>query len=256
MATALIGGLKKSGVAAQSIVVVDPNEDQLKRLEKEFGIQTTLSSQAATEAADVVVWAVKPQVLHDAANHVNAPHALHISIAAGISSSNLVKWLKTDRVVRAMPNTPALVGKGVTGLFAATGVNPVDKNVVEDLFSGTGYAFWVKSDDNMNAVTAISGSGPAYVFHFLEGFQRAALALGFHSDQARELALMVARGAVEQAISSNESLSTLREKVTSERGTTEAALSCLDAAHTQEALREAVLAAENRARELSLELSQ
>lgn len=257
MAAALIGGLVADGFPAEQLTVVDPNPEQRDRLGAKYRVRTSETAPPVVPDAAVIVWAVKPQVLREAAGPIASAtaHALHVSIAAGIRLEDLARWLGTRRVVRAMPNTAALVGAGVTGLLAGNAVSAPDKALVERLMAGTGTAFWVDSDEAMNAVTAASGSGPAYVFHFLEGFQRAAEAIGFAPERARELALSVVSGAVKQAEQGGEPFGLLRERVTSKRGTTEAALAVLDRRATQQALVDAVRAAHERSRELGTELA-
>lgn len=257
MAAALIGGLVGSGHAPQAIVVTDPNEAQLARLANSYGVQTTPDPQRACADASVIVWAVKPQVLREAARSIDLEghEALHVSVAAGVRLVDLAAWFGSLRVVRAMPNTAALVASGTTGLFAPAGASMADRNLAERIFRPVGHVFWVDSDEMMDAVTAVSGSGPAYVFHFLEAFQRAAEELGFPRDRARELVLLTSQGAIAQALKATEPLTTLRERVTSKKGTTEAALRCLDARNTQAALVDAVKAAAHRARELADEIS-
>ena len=256
MAAALVGGLVASGVSPLDIGVVDLNPDQLNRLADSYGVRTFTTAQPAVQNATVVVWAVKPQVLREAAESISQimSNVLHVSIAAGIRLQDLTRWLESDRVVRAMPNTAALVGAGVTGLLAGTAVSAADRHLTEQLLSATGGTFWVDSDEDMNAVTAVSGSGPAYVFHFLEGFQVAAEQVGFSSERARDLALQVVSGAVKQALQGGESFGELRQRVTSKRGTTEAALAVLERFSTQRAMIEAIQAACDRGRDLGTEL--
>lgn len=256
MAAALIGGLVGGGVSPSDIAVVDLNPDQLTRLADSHGVRTFTAAQPAVRDATVLVWAVKPQVLREAAESISriTSNALHVSIAAGIRLQDLTRWLESDRVVRAMPNTAALVGAGVTGLLAGAAVSAADRQLTEQLLSAAGSTFWVDSDEDMNAVTAVSGSGPAYVFHFLEGFQQAAEQVGFSAERARDMALQVVSGAVKQAMQGGESFAELRQRVTSKRGTTEAALAVLEGFSTQRALIEAVEAARDRGRELGAEL--
>jgi pyrroline-5-carboxylate reductase len=256
MASALIGGLVQGGVDAAHITVVDVNEAQLTKVSAALGVRTATVAHSVVADVDVIVWAVKPQVMRSVIAE-SAPFAaqpLHISIAAGIRLSDLSRWLVSDRVVRAMPNTSSLVGAGVTGLLAGEGVSPEDRALAEHLLASAGSTFWVESDEAMNAVTAVSGSGPAYVFHFLEGYQAAAERLGFSAERARELALQVAQGALQQARSSTTPLSELRLQVTSKKGTTEAAIHVLDQCATQDALAKALQAAADRGRELGEDL--
>ncbi|HSW16580.1 MAG TPA: pyrroline-5-carboxylate reductase [Ramlibacter sp.] len=253
MATALIAGLVRSGAAPGSIVVVEPDAAQRDRLTSANGLRAFAAADPALADAGLVVWAVKPQVLPDAIRPVlgslRAP--LHVSIVAGISTQLLSRWLESDRVVRVMPNTPALVGAGVTGMLATGGVTPSDRQRVEQLFRATGYTFWVEGDDRIDAVTAVSGSGPGYVFQFLASFQEAAQAIGFSQEQARELVLRTAAGAIEQARTDATPFTTLRDRVTSKGGTTEAALEVMTRNNMPQAISQAVARALERAQELS-----
>lgn len=256
MASALIAGLVRGGRPVASILVVEPLASQREHLEGTLGVRTAERPDERLAGADLVVWAVKPQVLRQALDEArdHLGDALHISIVAGLSLPTLCGWLNTGRVVRAMPNTAALVGAGVTGLVAAEGISEADKARAIQVLAAAGHSFWVESDERLDAVTAVSGSGPAYVFHFLEAFQLAAEAVGFDPHAARDLVLRTAAGAVEQA-RLGEAFGMLRARVTSKRGTTETALAVLDERATPQALRDAVGAAYARAGELSRELS-
>lgn len=252
MATALIGGLLHEGWSPGDIDVLDPNPEQGERLAARFGVRTFVEACGALRDATAVVWAVKPQMVRAAVQPV-APltrHALHISIAAGISVADLTDWIGSPRIVRSMPNLPAVVRAGVTGLCASPDLTPADRELAARILGSAGHVFWVACEDEMDAVTAISGSGPGYVYHFLEGFQQAAQALGFAPARARELVLRVAQGAVQLALADATDLRALREQVSSKGGTTVAGTSRLDVARTQVALLEAVGAAHARAREL------
>lgn len=256
MASALIGGLLRDGWSNESIFVIDRNQDQRARLKTTYGVQAYSSYSQFQGRGSVTVWAVKPQGLHEIASQISHLMAgsLHISIAAGIGRPDLCTWLGTERVVRAMPNTAALVGAGVTGLCAAAGIDDDDRLLVERIVKGTGACFWVEDDERMNAVTAVSGSGPAYAFHFMEGLQDAARSLGFDDARAKDLAMRVVEGAVRQALATDEALSTLRQRVTSKGGTTAAAIDVLDRRGTKDATIEAVRAAFARAGQLAKEL--
>ncbi len=257
MASAIIAGLVGTSNGGSHILVVEPIETQRELLSSRYGVHTSAEANERIGQAEIVVWAIKPQMFREAAaaalEHLGS--ALHISIAAGISVEALCVLLQTHRVVRVMPNTSALVGAGVSGMTASKELSHADRARVEALLSATGHSFWVDNDERLDAVTAVSGSGPAYVFHFLEAFQSATEALGFSPDTARELVLLTALGALEQA-KWGEAFGALRARVTSRKGTTEAALSVLDARATPAALAEAVKSAYLRAGELSLELSK
>lgn len=253
MATALIGGLLRAGVSAPSIVVIEPDPPQQERLRESLGVRTMSGADNTLRQADVVVWAVKPQVLSRAAEDIRPLLAapLHISIVAGVPIPALARMVGSERVIRVMPNTPALVGAGVTGMLAASQVKDSDRQVAEQLLGPTGYTFWVDSDERIDAVTAVSGSGPAYVFYFLETLQQAAEKLGFPEVQARELVLRTAAGALQQALSDHTPLATLRERVTSKGGTTQAALEVLTEHQFSAVVSQAVNGAYARAQELS-----
>ncbi|MDI9331376.1 MAG: pyrroline-5-carboxylate reductase [Alphaproteobacteria bacterium] len=225
MASAIVGGLLRQGVAASQLMVVDPSNEARQRL---TALGLTVFEQAGPELAmaDLVVWAVKPQVFAEAAQPA-APHvadALHLSVAAGITSDSIATWLNSQRVVRAMPNTPALVGLGQTGLYARPSVSADDRLWVEQVLASTGQTLWVDAEPLLDAVTALSGSGPAYFFYFIETMVRAGVAMGLNEAQAKQLAVGTMAGAAELARTSTEPTSVLRERVTSKGGTTYAAL--------------------------------
>ena len=208
--------------------------------------------------ADLVVWAVKPQVFKEAALPVAAftQKALHLSVAAGIRSDSIARWLQTDRVVRSMPNTPALVGQGMTGLFPRAGVSATDKQLVEQILKSTGEWIWVKQESDLDVVTALSGSGPAYVFYFLEAMTEAGVQMGLSQEQAYHLAKATFGGATHLARQSTDSPAVLRQRVTSKGGTTYAALTSMADDHVKEAFVKAMLAAQKRAGELGDEFGK
>lgn len=258
MASAIIGGLIRQGLPADRVRVVEPFAETRARLQTDHGVQA--SAHAGPELADagLVVWAVKPQVFADAAAPVraHAAGALHLSVAAGIRSDSIARWLGSERIVRAMPNTPALVGLGMTGLFARHDVSAGDRAQVEQVIATTGAALWVQEEAQLDAVTALSGSGPAYVFYFLEAMVQAGTAMGLPAAQARQLAIGTFAGAAELARRSDEPLATLRERVTSKGGTTYAAITALQQAGVGPAFERAMRAAEQRARELGDEFGK
>lgn len=257
MAMALVAGLIKANLPRDAITVVEPDALQRARVIDTFGIDSVGDAASCRKTAEVVIWAVKPQVMRTAVLQSIGcfPGALHVSIAAGITTSTLVDWLKTQRVIRAMPNTSALIGAGVTGLVASADVTQADRTVGEALLSATGHCFWVESDDRLNAVTAVSGSGPAYVFYFLESFQRGAQALGFNEEQARDLVLKTTAGALAQA-GLGDAFDTLRTRVTSKGGTTQAALEALNSANVSQAVEAAMRAASRRSQEMAEEFAR
>jgi pyrroline-5-carboxylate reductase len=225
MASAILGGLLRQGTQPDQLLVVDPSTEVATRLQTQ-GVRVMAQADPALAQAEVVIWAVKPQVFAQAA-HLAAPHlgaALHLSVAAGITSDSIATWLSSQRIVRAMPNTPALVGLGQTGLFARASVTEADRQSVGAVLSSTGQCTWVEREELLDAVTALSGSGPAYFFYFIESMVRAGVAMGLSEAQAKQLAVGTMAGAAELARSSSDSPAVLREKVTSKGGTTHAAL--------------------------------
>jgi pyrroline-5-carboxylate reductase len=252
MASAIIGGLVKQGTPANQILVVEPFEETRQRLISQWGVRALAQADAALKEAGLVIWAVKPQTFKEAAHATAAfcQEALHLSVAAGIRSSSIAHWLGTERIVRAMPNTPALVGLGQTGLFARSAVTPADKQWVERVVATTGALLWVDDEALLDAVTAISGSGPAYVFFFIEAMVEAGVKMGLSADQATQLAIGTFTGASQLALSASEPPSVLRERVTSKGGTTYAALTAMQNARVSELFQAALQAARQRAHEL------
>jgi pyrroline-5-carboxylate reductase len=251
MASAIIGGLLKTGTPAAHIHVVEPFEAQADKLRAQ-GLSVSAAPNAALQTAQTVVWAVKPQSFVDAASAAaeHTTNALHVSVMAGITSASMARLLNTERIVRSMPNTPALVGLGMTGLYARAAVSEADKATVNALLRATGELLWLDAEAQLDAVTALSGSGPAYVFYFLEHLVQGAVAQGLSEAQAKTLALQTFKGATHLAAESTEALSTLRERVTSKGGTTHAALEHMRSAGVGAALEGAVQAASVRAKEL------
>lgn len=258
MASAIIGGLLNSGRPATSILVVDPGAAQRDRLAADLGVRTLSRADATLAGAALLVWAVKPQLFADAAApcaaHVGG--ALQLSVMAGIRSDALARAVGTERVVRAMPNTPALIGQGIAGLYARPAVSAAERAQVERLLAPTGRTLWVAQEADLDAVTALSGSGPAYVFYIVEALVQAAAEMGLSAEHGRELALGTLAGATALAQASGDPPAVLRERVTSKGGTTHAALQVLEAAGVKAALVRAVLAAQQRARELGDEIGR
>lgn len=260
MAAALIGGLIKRGVAPADILAIDPNEDARKRSEQQFGIGTGAAADASLQSFDAVVLAVKPQIVKDVAAAL-APHLsasqLVISIVAGIRGADLARWLGGHaRLVRTMPNTPALIGMGVTGLVALESVDEAGRELASQVLGAVGQTVWFDDEAKIDAVTAISGSGPAYVFYFIEAMQEAARQLGMDEEQGRALAVATFTGAAQLAAQSGEPASVLRERVTSKGGTTAAALAAFDAQGVKDAIVRGALAADARAREMGEEFGK
>ena len=252
MASALIGGLLQQGTPAHQLQVVEPSEEARTRLQSTFGVVTMAAAGSELASADVVIWAVKPQVFKEAAapvaNHTR--QALHLSVAAGIRSDSMAHWLGTQRIVRAMPNTPALVGLGQTGLFARSAVTAQDRALIENVIRSTGQCLWVEAEPLLDAVTALSGSGPAYVFFLIEAMCRAGASMGLTAEQAHQLAVGTFVGAAELARSSTDSPATLRQRVTSKGGTTHAAITSMEQAQMGPLFEKALEAARARAVEL------
>jgi len=252
IASALIGGLIRAGRAPGEILVIDPGDEPRARLAAEFGVRTRPAADAALGDVALVVWAVKPQVFGAAAApcaaHVHG--ALHLSVMAGIRCDTIARATGASHIVRSMPNTPALIGRGIAGLFALPAVSAGERAVVERVLAPTGQTLWVAHEADLDAVTALSGSGPAYVFFFVEAMMAAAGAMGLSAEQGRQLALATFDGATALAALSDESPAVLRERVTSKGGTTDAALQSLQADGVQAAFIKAIQAAQARAREL------
>jgi pyrroline-5-carboxylate reductase len=259
MARALVGGWLARGAPAERLAIADPVESQRDWLARRFQ-KIALHSDNATAAAQADVWvmAVKPQQLAEVATDL-APlaakqHPLVISIAAGISASDLSRWLGGHAsVVRAMPNRPALIGSGVTGLYADADVSPDHRATTERLLEAVGSAVWVQSEGDIDLVTAVSGSGPAYFFLLIELLEAAGIAQGLSADVARKLAVGTAAGASALAKASGEEPSVLREQVTSKGGTTAAALAVFKEAGLEQIVMRAVQAAAERSREIASE---
>lgn len=259
MARAIIGGLVSKGFPAASIGVVEILPAALERLRSELGVRGYASPAEAQPYGDLVVMAVKPQQMHAAAAQV-APHLsgqMVMSIAAGTRLTDLSRWLGGHRLlVRCMPNTPALIGAGVTAAYAAPEVSAAQRVRASQVLEAVGKVLWVDDESLLDPVTAVSGSGPAYVFYFIEAMQQAAAELGLSPEQARTLSLETFLGAARLAAGSPDPASVLRERVTSKGGTTEAALASMAADHVREAIVRAIRAASERGRQLGEELGR
>lgn len=258
MASAIIGGLIRTGLPASQIEVVEPWDEARTRLHSQFGIAALSQASASLQRCGLVVWAVKPQTFRDAAAPVraHAANALHLSVAAGITSDSIARWLGTERIVRAMPNTPALVGLGMTGLMARAAVSAGDKALVERVVRTTGELVWVNVEADLDAVTALSGSGPAYVFYFLEAMRDAGARMGLAPEVAQQLAIGTFIGAATLAQRSSDPLQVLRERVTSKGGTTHAAITSMEASDMKVLFEKALKAAQTRAAELGAEFGR
>lgn len=254
MGRALVGGLLAQGRPADQLSVIELDAAARSRLHREFGVnvESTLTDETAG-SAEVIVLAVKPQHLRSAAESLVPFLAgqLIVSIAAGVRIADLSRWLGGyTQVVRAMPNTPALLRLGITGLYADPGVTPAERARASEIVNAVGQSLWCEREQQLDAVTAVSGSGPAYVFYLLEAMIAAAEALGFTPDQARQLAFSTAAGATTLAAQSSDSVAALRAQVTSKGGTTEAAVAVLEQHGVKSILIAAIEAANARAAEL------
>lgn len=260
MAAALIGGLIRKGVPAGNLYAIDPNEDARKRTADQFGVSVGASADAALAQYDAVLLAVKPQIAKAVAEGLAphlAPHQVVISIMAGIRIEDLARWLGGHaRIVRTMPNTPALIGMGATGLVASSGVDATGHQLASDVLGAVGQTVWFDDESKIDAVTAISGSGPAYVFYFIEALEEAARRLGMDEKQGRALAIATFAGAAQLALQSDEPPSVLRERVTSKGGTTAAALASFEALGVGESIVRSALAADARAKEMGEEFGK
>jgi pyrroline-5-carboxylate reductase len=254
MARALVGGLIARGVASEALAVIEVDAEARATIAARFGIATFLEVEpAAVVNADVIVIAVKPQHVRAVARELATllKRQVVLTIAAGIRLRDLSRWLLGyRRLVRAMPNTPALIGAGIAGLYALSGVDGDGRARAASVLEAVGGILWCEREDELDAVTAVSGSGPAYVFYFIEALEAAARGLGFEPSAARRLALATFSGATRLAEQSDSDLAMLRAQVTSKGGTTERAIGKLDEAAVMSAIIAAVKAAAERAREL------
>lgn len=257
MGRSLIGGLLARGAAPAQIVVADPHAPTLESLQAEYGVQAAADNASAVQDADVVLLAVKPQqlraVVSDLQEQLVRRCPLLISIAAGILAADIQRWAGGVPVVRCMPNRPALQGCGVTALYANDQVNEANRKLAEQILGAVGETLWVERESDMDVVTAISGSGPAYFFLLIEMLEAAGRSLGLPAEVARKLAVETAYGSGCMARASSDSPETLRQQVTSKGGTTEAALRHLEANNVRAIFSEAVAAAARRSAELARE---
>lgn len=259
MATALIGGLAGKLTDGANIHVVDLNADALARLAQQFGVSTAQQIDAAIAASDVIVLAVKPQQMKEVVAQLQ-PHLssqLVLSIAAGIRAVDLSRWLNGHTaIVRTMPNTPALIGKGITGMVAMAGVSSAQRDAADAIMRAVGATVWLSDEALIDPVTAVSGSGPAYVYYFIEAMQQAAQEMGLSAEQGNELAIATFVGASQLAAQSSDPVSLLRERVTSKGGTTYAALTSMEAGGVKDGIIAALKAAAARGKELGEEFGR
>lgn len=253
MANALIGGMLQQGFNAAEITVIDPNSDARHRLAETYAVNTLEAAENLATSFDLLMLAVKPQQMKDAVAPLVAKlgDALVVSIAAGLDIAALSRFLGGHRrIVRCMPNTPALIGAGLSGLCAAPEVDEVGRIAADRVLRAVGATVWIDDEARMDGVTALSGSGPAYVFLFIEALQQAAAELGFTPEQGRQLAIGTVQGAAALAAQSPEPAAVLRERVTSKGGTTEAALRTMAEKGVKDGIVAGVHAAEARGKEL------
>ena len=256
MANALIGGLLARGFAPADIAVVEINPDNRAKLVEQYAVRVADNLLDGVPGSDLIVLAVKPQQLREVAQQL-APQLrgqVLLSIAAGIRAQDLARWSSSQTIVRAMPNTPALIGSGMTGLYALPAVSAAQRAQAEAILAAVGETLWLEEESLLDAVTAISGSGPAYVFYLIEALQKAGQQLGLNDAAARQLSLATFLGASKLAASSTEDVATLRARVTSKNGTTERALLSLAANQVDALMAQAARAAAERAAEMGDEL--
>ena len=259
MANALIGGMLKQGFAAADITVIDPGTEARGKLTEAYAVNCLESAEMLDNAGDLLVLAVKPQQMKEAVVPFAGKlgNAVVVSIAAGLDLATLSRFLGGHRkIVRCMPNTPALIGAGITGLCPLPEVSAAEREAADCVLSAVGSTVWIDNEGRMDGVTALSGSGPAYVFLFIEALQQAATELGFSDKQARRLSIETVLGAAKLAAQSDEPASTLRERVTSKGGTTEAALRVMAEHKVKEGIMAGALAANERSAQLGELLGQ
>lgn len=256
MATALIGGMVNKGFAAQKISVVEINADSRTQLQRSFDVRAFENIAEGIAGSQIIMLAVKPQQLREVALQLGPllSGQLLISIAAGLRAADLSRWTNSKAIVRAMPNTPALIRSGMTGIYALPAVSDSHREAAQKILAAVGETLWVQDEAMLDGVTAVSGSGPAYVFYFIEALQRAARELGFNAEEARRLSIETFLGASKLAASSADDVSVLRARVTSKNGTTERALASMASSQIAEHIVQAAKAAATRAREMGDEL--
>jgi pyrroline-5-carboxylate reductase len=259
MAASLIGGLRAKGLDAAQIRASDPGEETRARVSAKHGIEVFADNAQAVEGADVIVLAVKPQAMKAVCEALRPnlkPGQLVVSIAAGITCASMNNWLGAQPIVRCMPNTPALLRQGVSGLFATAEVTAEQRQQAQELLSAVGIALWLNEEQQLDAVTAVSGSGPAYFFLLIEAMTAAGVKLGLPADIAAQLTLQTALGAAHMAVSSDVDAAELRRRVTSPAGTTEAAIKSFQANGFEALVEQALGAAAHRSAEMAEQLGR
>ena len=257
MATALIGGMLKGKLfGSEELSVVEVSDEACARLRSQLPVSVTTQLATGVAGSNVIVLSVKPQQLREVCAQLSAllGSQLIVSIAAGIRAQDIARWLHTQNVVRCMPNTPALIQSGVTGLYALPQVSAENRSIAENILNAVGSCVWLQEEAMLDGVTAISGSGPAYVFYFIEAMQQAARELGFNDAEAKRLVVDTFLGATKLASASTEEVSVLRNRVTSKNGTTEKALLSMEADEVKRHIVAAVHAAAMRSKEMGDEL--
>ncbi|MGP9764482.1 pyrroline-5-carboxylate reductase [Halomonas sp. AOP13-D3-9] len=260
MASAIIGGLIDSGVAPSTITATAPKESELAAIKQRLGINTDTDNNAAVSESDVVVLAVKPQIMRGVCEalreSVQRQQPLVISIAAGLDADTIDQWLGgQNAMVRCMPNTPSLVGYGASGLYANAKVSDAQRDVATQLMEAVGIVEWVEEEALLDAVTAVSGSAPAYFFLMFEAMEEAAVKLGLPAATARRLAIQTALGAATMAQQSDKDPATLKQNVMSPGGTTERAIQHMEEAQLRTTIADAMQACADRAQAMAKELS-
>lgn len=254
MASSLIGGLLAQGTPAAHICASEPSAERRAQITQQFNIQTFADNQQACADADIIILAVKPQIMRQVCESLAqqlTTQQLIISIAAGITTASLAQWLQHQSIVRCMPNTPALVQQGISGLFAAEAVSTAQKQAAEHILNAVGASVWLSEEQQIDAVTAVSGSGPAYFFLLVEAMVEAGVKLGLNEHTAKQLAQQTALGAARMLCESPLSAAELRQQVTSPQGTTDAAIRSFQAAGFESIVSQALAAAAQRSAELA-----
>lgn len=256
MGSSLIGGMIKNGHPAAKLIATDPSAEKLQHMQQNFGITVTGDNAEAISKADAVIFAVKPQVFADVVtplqDALQKKKPLIISIAAGVTEKLIQKWVGGNlAIVRVMPNTPALIGAGASGLFANAQTTPEQRNIAESIMRAVGVTVWVNEEEQIDTVTALSGSGPAYYFLIMEAMQQAAQEAGLPEAAARLLSQQTALGAAMMATESDQTPEQLRKNVTSPGGTTERAISILEENKVREIFKKAIMGAKQRSKELA-----
>lgn len=260
MGQAMLSGFLQQGISANTLFVADHSADTCAQLNRNFGVYSATNNTSIADKADILVVAVKPQQMRSVLTEI-APciveNKLLISIAAGITSMQIFTWLNKPNasIIRAMPNTPALIGEGITALYATPTVSETQQQETQVLLSCLGKVLWIKEEVQMDPITALSGSGPAYFFYMMEGLITAGMQLGLSQQEATELTLQTALGSIKMAVAQTNDLKTLREKVTSKGGTTERGIQTLAQANFLKLLENAIAQASQRAKELSQEFN-